>query len=217
MYDLPEIGQSQQEINGHTRRPHQTDKLHQQPRREQSLWKGDELSRPTIRISLCHRGRSGVRSIGWRTEKINTLEILSSVTWSIRLNSRTHNDYPLATERVAVTPSVLSEKQVELARQNSRGLIQKDLKLLPSLLNKVRYVTHYRNLKFYIEDGFKLRKIHRVKHFNQSRWLQSSIAKNTNLRTAAKSYKEKEFFKLRNNSISGKTLKIMPSIPTFHS
>ena len=59
-----------------------------------------------------------------------------------------HNDYPLAPERVAVTPSVLSEKQVEVARHYSRGLPQRDVKLLPSLLNKVNYVTHYLNLKF---------------------------------------------------------------------
>ena len=53
-----------------------------------------------------------------------------------------HNDYPLAPERVAVTPSVLSEKQVEVARHYSRGLPQKDVKLMPRLLNKVNYVTH---------------------------------------------------------------------------
>ena len=47
-----------------------------------------------------------------------------------------HNDYPLAPERVAVTQSVLSEKQEELAWQSSKGLPQNDVKLRPSLLNK---------------------------------------------------------------------------------
>ena len=97
------------------------------------------------------------------------------------------NDYPLAPERVAVTACVLSEKQVEVARLYSSCQTQKDVKLLPSLLNKVRYVTLYLNLKFYIEHGMKLTKIQRVIQFQQSRWLQPTIAMNTNLRAAAKS------------------------------
>ena len=51
----------------------------------------------------------------------------------------------------------------------------------------------------------KLTKIHRVIQFQQSRWLQPYIAKNTNLRTVAKSEMEKEFFNLMTNSIYGKT------------
>ena len=89
------------------------------------------------------------------------------------------NDYPLAPERFAVTPSVLSEKQVELARHYSTGVRQKEGKLLPSLLNKAQYVTHYLNLKFYIAHGIKLMKIHRVIQFHHSRWLQPYIPKNT--------------------------------------
>ena len=37
-----------------------------------------------------------------------------------------HNDYPLAKERVAVSPRMLTEKKVEHARHYSRGLPQKD-------------------------------------------------------------------------------------------
>ena len=116
-----------------------------------------------------------------------------------------HNDYPLAPERVAVTPTVLSDKQVEVAREYSRGLSQKDVKLLPSLLDKENYVCHYLNLKFYLEHGMKLKKIHRVIRFQQSRWLEPYISKNTKLRAAANSEMEKEFYKLMNNSIYGKT------------
>ena len=41
------------------------------------------------------------------------------------------NVYPLGPVRVAVTPSVLSEKQVEVKRHYSRGLAQMDVKLPP--------------------------------------------------------------------------------------
>ena len=87
-----------------------------------------------------------------------------------------HNDYPMVPERVAVSSSVLSEKQVEVARHCSRGLPQKDGKPLASLLNNVRYVTHYLHLKCYIEHGLNLTKIHGVIQFQQSRWLQPYIA-----------------------------------------
>ena len=99
--------------------------------------------------------------------------------------------------------SVMSDKQFEAARHYSSGLTPKDLKLLPSLLNKVHYVTHYLNLKFYIEHGLNLTKIHRVIQFQQSLWLRPYIAKNTRLRTSAKSEMQ-ELYKLMNNSIYGK-------------
>ena len=51
----------------------------------------------------------------------------------------------------------------------------------------------------------KLTKIHRFIQFQQPRRPQPYIAKNTNLRAAVRSEMEKEFFKLMNNSIYGKT------------
>ena len=48
--------------------------------------------------------------------------------------------------------------------------------------------------------------MHGVIQFNQKAWLKPYIAMNTKLRTEAKNYFEKDFFKLMNNSISGKTM-----------
>ena len=116
-----------------------------------------------------------------------------------------HNDYPLAPEKVKVTDSMLSNYSKRIADKYniSTGLVYK---LIPTLSNKEKYVLHYRNLQLYIDLGLKVSKVHRVLEFNQSPWLKQYIAFNTEKRKNAKNAFEKEFFKLMNNSVFGKTM-----------
>ena len=97
-----------------------------------------------------------------------------------------HNDYPLAPERV------VCDKKIE--------------KLIPSLRDKTRYVLHYQTLKQYLALGMELTRVHRGIKFEESNWLKPYIDTNTGLRAKANNEFEKDFFKLMNNSVFGKTM-----------
>ena len=79
-------------------------------------------------------------------------------------------------------------------------------KLIPNLRDKTKYIIHYKNLIQCLKAGMKLKKIHRGIKFIESDWMKPYIEKNTNLRTKAKNNFEKDFFKLMNNSVFGKTM-----------
>ena len=111
-----------------------------------------------------------------------------------------HNDYPLAPEKMKVTNSMMSPYQQRLI--DELGTSFECEKLVPNLMNKSRYVLHYRNLQLYLSLGMTLVKVHKVLAFHQTAWMAPYIQKNTQLRTAATNDFEKDFYKLMNNAVS---------------
>ena len=97
-----------------------------------------------------------------------------------------HNDYPFCPERLECANGVK--------------------KLIPNLGDKNNYVIHYKTLMQCLKAGLKLKKIHRGIKFIESAWLKPYIELNTKLRAQAKNDFEKDFFKLMNNSVFGKTM-----------
>ena len=83
--------------------------------------------------------------------------------------------------------------------------IKKD-KWLTTLENNENYVVHIQTLKQALLHGLEFKKVHRVTIFNQSVWMKPYIEKNTQLRQNAKNDFEKDFFKLMNNAVFGKTM-----------
>ena len=71
--------------------------------------------------------------------------------------------------------------------------------------DKLNYVLHYRNLKFYLRQGMKLKAVHQVMSFKQKRWMKPYIVFNTDQRKKSKSAYEKNMFKLFNYSAYGKS------------
>ena len=87
--------------------------------------------------------------------------------------------------------------------------INKCKKLVCNLYNRKKYVVHKNLLKQSLNHGLKLKKIHRIIEFSQKTWLKPYIDMNTELKKLARNDFEKDLFKLMNNSVSGKTMKII--------
>ena len=79
-------------------------------------------------------------------------------------------------------------------------------KLVPNLYDKKNYVIHIQVLHKALKHGLILKRIHQLTEVNQSAWMKSHIDSNTQLRTQVKNDFEKDFFKLMNNSVFGKTM-----------
>ncbi|XP_053202895.1 uncharacterized protein LOC128387677 [Panonychus citri] len=119
-----------------------------------------------------------------------------------------HNDYPMAPEKLNVETEWLSNYQKRLIiKLEGEGLKRcKTEKLIPNLRDKKNYVVHERNLKFWLEKGLILDKVHSILKFNQSKWLEPYISMCTLNRKQASSSFEKDFWKLMVNSLYGKSI-----------
>ena len=84
--------------------------------------------------------------------------------------------------------------------------INKCSKLACKLYDKNNYVVHIRSLKQALNHGLILKKVDRLIQFNQEAWLKEYIDMNTELIKQAKNDFEKDFLKLMNNSVFGKTM-----------
>ena len=103
-------------------------------------------------------------------------------------------------------PENLYDLHSDLPFLPERMKINKCTKLVCNLHDKKKYVVHIRPLKQALIHGLILKKVHRVIQFNQEAWLKPYIDMNTELRKKAKNDFEKDFFKLMNNAVFGKTI-----------
>ena len=103
-------------------------------------------------------------------------------------------------------PEELHEMHNNLPFMPEKMKIDEVEKLVANFYNKEKYVVHIQALDQALKHGLVLKKVHRMISFQQSALLKDNIDKNTDLRKKATSNFKRDFFKLMNNSVFGKTM-----------
>ena len=113
----------------------------------------------------------------------------------------------MAPELMEITFDMLSEKAAELHRFYYNDSKPYSRKLICSLLPKNKYVVFIENLKFYIQRGMKVTKLHSAIKFKTQELLAPYIDFNTKQRDASGTDEcRRNFFKIMNNAVYGKTI-----------
>lgn len=79
-------------------------------------------------------------------------------------------------------------------------------RLCATLRDKNFYFCHIKNLQQAINNGVQVVKVHKVVSFKHDYWLKPYIDFNTQLRASSDSESKKNFFKLMNNAVFGKSM-----------
>ena len=103
-------------------------------------------------------------------------------------------------------PKTLRILHSDLPFLPDRMKVNKVKKLVCNVTDKENYSIHIVALKQALNHGLKLIRVHSVISFRQETWLKPYIDLNTELRKNAKNEFEKDFYKLKINSIYGKTV-----------
>ena len=122
-------------------------------------------------------------------------------------------DLPFAPEQVLVEEEMLTP----LMKQQWSALMGKRYgdptkpfkgyeKLLLTHYDREKYVVHGKLLQFYLQQGLVLRKVHRGLHFRQAAFFEPYISYNSTKRQQASNAFEKDYYKLKNNALFGKTM-----------
>lgn len=142
--------------------------------------------------------------LNWDDEAPTGFVLMVDLKYPTKIHMR-DLDYPLAPDRLKVLMKQLSPFQNELLSHLGLKYNEKNIKLVPHLGPRKRYVVHYRILKFYLEKGMKLTKIRKVISFHQEPWLRPYIDFNTEQRKIATDQFAKDLFKFLINSCFGKS------------
>ena len=117
------------------------------------------------------------------------------------------DDYPLAPETMTIEAEITGEKQHELRAKYFGAACPFSRKLVCSFLPKRKYVVHGHLLRFYLDRGMKLVKIHRGISFTASPYFEPYIRHNSEKRAQFKTDVDlSNLYKLLNNAIFGKTI-----------
>ena len=143
--------------------------------------------------------------------KLVKQKILSKINESFIKNSDGNSDKGYFLEVDFDYSKRLFNLHKDLPFLPERKKVEKVEKLICSIEDTEKYVIRIRALKQSLNHGLKLKKLPRVIQFIQKDWLKPYIdmKMNAELRKKAQNEFEKNFFKLMNNSVFGKTMENM--------
>ena len=134
------------------------------------------------------------------------IEDTSEINEEFIKNYNEDNDKGYILEVDVKYPKKLHDLHSDLPFLPKRMKIDKCKELVCNLRNKKKYVVHIKSLKQALNHGLKLKKVHRIIEFNQEAWPKPYIDMKTELRKVAENNFKKDFFKLMNNAVFGKTM-----------
>ena len=77
---------------------------------------------------------------------------------------RRQDDFPMAPEKMKIKKDMQPPEQIELSDMYDISVGDVN-KLIANTLPKEHYVVHYRNLKYYLLNGWKLNEVHEILRF----------------------------------------------------
>jgi len=116
-------------------------------------------------------------------------------------------DFPLAPVSGEITQDMFSNFMTSFHQTlNANKTYKPSRKLLLTQYNREHYIVHFAILKFYLEMGLILNKVHCVVKYKQKAWLREYIHFNSHQRATSNNAFDKDFYKLKNNALFGKTM-----------
>lgn len=116
-------------------------------------------------------------------------------------------DFPLAPESGEITHDMLSDFMKAFYNTlNQNTKYKPSQKLLLTQYSRQHYIVHFTALKFYLQMGLTLDKVHRIIKYKQKAWLKEYINFNSEQRAQSSNDFDKSFYKLKNNALFGKTM-----------
>jgi len=124
--------------------------------------------------------------------------------------------FPLAAENIDITHAMITpemKRQYQMLNMGRGKQEDREMptcrKLVGNCSNKKEYVVHFKILKFYLQKGMKITKIHQCIKFKQEAIYKEFIDIQTARRSEAKNDFEKMFYKQKNCSLFGKSMENM--------
>lgn len=152
----------------------------------------------------------------WDQEKIMSIDDKADIGYTFEVDLHIPDELHDYFNNYVPCPSNVQVQKKDLNEWQQEGYKESKVrKLCTSFHDKIDYVVSYRYLKLVLSLGVQLVKVKRVMQYTQTDFLKTYIQLNTNLRTKATNDFEKDFFKLMNNSVFGKTMENVRSRINF--